>query len=106
MKIARSLLLAATLLTPLAVDPHSDQIRGIQLLPNTHVGPTQHGKLLDGIADVHLAVLEATRPEILIVARQRGAIVGQDHAEPEAAHELGVRQMLDDFANRPLAGSF
>lgn len=78
------------LLAPLAMDPNSDQIRGIQTLPNTHVAPTDCAKLLECVADFDVAVPEATRPEVLIVARQRRPIMRQDHAEPEAAHELRV----------------
>ena len=43
------------------------------------------------VPDFDVAVAEATRPEILVVARQRRPIVCHDHAEPEAAHELEPR---------------
>ena len=92
------------LLAPLAVDPHSDKIRRTQMRPNSHVCPTERGKLLEGVPDVDVAVSEAARPEILIVARQRRPIMRHDHTEPESAHQLGVREMLDHFTNGPFAG--
>lgn len=92
-------------LTPFTMDPHSDQIRGTQILPNSHVCPSKRGELVDGGPDVDVTVSEATRPQILIVARQDRPIMRHDHAESKAAHEFGVRQMLDHFANGPLAGS-
>jgi hypothetical protein len=93
------------LLTALGVDPHSGQIRETQMLPDPHVCPAERGKLFEGVPDVDVAVSEATRPEILIVAHQRWPIVRHDHTKPEAAHELGVREMLDHFTNGPLPGS-
>jgi hypothetical protein len=76
------------------------------MLPDSHVCATEHGELLEGVADFDVAVSKATRPQILIVAHQTWPIVRHDHTKSEAAHELRVRQMLDHFTNRPLAGSF
>jgi hypothetical protein len=94
------------LLAPFAVEPNSLQIRWAQTLPKTQVGPTERDELLQGVLNLDIAVPEATGPEILIVARERGPIVREHHAEPEAAYEFRVREVLNDLANRPLAWRF
>src|SRR3979490_2904481 len=76
------------------------------MLPDSHVCATERGELLEGVPELDVPVSKATRPQILIVAHQRWSIVRHDHTKSEAAHELRVRQMLDHFTNRPLAGSF
>jgi hypothetical protein len=47
--------------------------------------------------------VKALGPQVLVVAGQRRAILREHEADAVAPHEIGVGQVLDDLADRPLA---
>jgi hypothetical protein len=91
-----------TLLAALPVDPNAGELRRRGAGPEPQIGSAQHREPVETVLGIGLVIAQSRGPEVLVVGRERGPIVGKDHSKPEGANELGVGKMCDDHSGRPL----
>jgi hypothetical protein len=74
--------------------------------PKVEIGGPQAPKLPEGNRYGNFVVLKYTRPLILVIAGQRGPILGEHHPDPVPHDHVAVREMLNHLEDRPLTRSF
>ena len=68
------------------------------------VGLAKSGEAFERSARIRFAITHGLRPLVLIEALNVRARSAKDRANPLAEHNFRVRQMGQDFRNRPFAG--
>src|SRR6185312_11173493 len=88
----------------LGMQANTAKFFGRQDVENLRDVIAQGTKQSRGLKRIALIVVKAVGPEILIEQRHQRPFFRDHLTEPHPHHELRIRQMADDFANRPLAG--
>jgi len=65
---------------------------------------TQYLKEFLGLFSIAVGIVKRLRPDILVVCLDRGAIVAQDMTQAPSDHNFDVREVSQQFADRPFAG--
>ena len=79
------------------------EVGGCGVSEQAEIRLAERGEVGERGRDFTVLVAEACRPEVLVVARQLGRVVREDHAKAERAHELGIGQVLNDVPDGPLS---
>jgi hypothetical protein len=71
--------------------------------PQVEIGLSQTPELTQRQRERNLIIAELVRPLILVVSRERGPVLGEDHPDPVPHHQVAIGQMLNDLEHRPFA---
>ena len=99
----QALIATGDFFTTLGVHTHALQIFRRRVGEQPEIRSAEHREAIQGLVDRQFVVVQALGPQVLVVAGQRRAILREHEADAVAPHEIGVGQMLDDLAHRPLA---
>ena len=94
---------AVALVTALAVATDPLAIRDRTTRPEIKVRAAERREQLDKERGVVRVVLEPVHPQGLVVADDRGHVLGQDPALACCDHQLAVRDVADAFEDGPFA---
>src|SRR5262249_25080209 len=92
------------LLAALAVHPDPLALRLVERADQTQVAGAQRPDLGEGLREIRALIVQPVRPHVLIVALDRGTILGEDTTHPVSPHDLAVGEMPAHLEHRPLAG--
>src|SRR5260221_711154 len=90
----------------LDMHPHSLQVRQGRALHQAQARPSKHREQRDRVRRVGFVVVQPLRPAVLIVPGQRWSVLREDQAQAPRPDDLGIREMLQDLADRPFAPAF
>jgi hypothetical protein len=94
------------LLAALGVHADPGAVRFRHAGEQAEIGAAKKLEVVQRVLDGHVVVPEARRPGILVVAGDGRTVLGEDHAQAPAPHQLAVGQMLRDHPDGPLAVGF
>src|SRR5918994_4958294 len=94
------------LLATLRVHTHPPQVGRSRALEEPQVPLPQHDENRERLTWIALVIMQAIRPQVLIVAGQRRPIVREDEARPPRPDQLGIGEVVEDLPDRPFARTF
>ena len=77
-------------------------MRGMGRFADAQVGLTQAPPARDRLRRVGIESAETRRPRLLVVADDGRPVLGDDHPNARTGDQVGIGQVVDHFARRPL----